>query len=153
MNANDPQIEIAHNAAALLNARQSPDIFGAGNNADITVSLAPFLIVYDLNGKVLYSTGLLNGKPPVPPIGVLLSAQGKGENRITWQPTPGVRIATVVIPFKGNQTGYVLVGKSLREVESRINSIMRFVFIGWLASLASTFVLSALQQKKEFSTA
>jgi hypothetical protein len=146
LSANDPQIELAHNGAVLLAEGQSPEIFGASANVDIANSLLPFIIVYDLNGKVLNGTGMLNGTIPVPPMGVLQSSQG-GQNRLTWEPTPGVRIATIVVPFKGKQNGYILVGKSLSEVEDRINKIMLYVFIAWLGCLVSTFVIAALQPK------
>ncbi len=152
MGANDPQIELAQNGAALLNSGQPADIFGVNSGVDMAKTLSPFIIVYDLNFNILNSSTLLDGKTPVPPIGVFQSAQGRGENRITWEPAPGVRIAAVVVPFKGKQSGYILAGKSLREIDSRLDTIMLYVFIAWLASLASTFILVALQPSKDGTT-
>ena len=40
----------------------------------------------------------------------------RGEDRLTWQPEPGVRSATVVVHYQGAQAGFVMAGRSLREV-------------------------------------
>lgn len=78
-------------------------------------SLAPFLIVYDQDGKITYASAILDGQVPGLPNEVLVSVLRNDESRQTWQPKLGVRIAMVVVPNSGNK-GYVLAGQSLREV-------------------------------------
>ena len=51
---------------------------------------------------------------------------------MTWQPRSGVRVATVAIPWTG---GTVVAGRSLRAIETRIESIQLLALLGWLAGL------------------
>ncbi|MGZ6314302.1 MAG: hypothetical protein ACXWNI_01585 [Candidatus Limnocylindrales bacterium] len=74
------------------------------------------MIVFDTNGQVLASNATLDGGPPAPPIGVLAAARPGSPNAVTWQPRDGVRVAAVVVAWKG---GTVLAGRSLRLVEQR----------------------------------
>jgi hypothetical protein len=53
---------------------------------------------------------------------------------VTWQPRPGVRIATVTVPWNG---GTVLAGRSLRLVEEHAATLELLVGGGWLATLAA----------------
>src|SRR5512138_1801262 len=114
--ANDPQIQMAEDAAAALNGGASTESLIPKQPVDIARSLAPFVLVYDMSGKPLAGAGLLDGKLPDYPVGALEASKDGGENRVTWQPQPGVRIASIVVPDK---VGYVVAGRSLREVEKR----------------------------------
>ena len=140
--ANDPQIEIAEDLASYLADGKSPNI--ANSQVDISKSLAPFVSVFDANEQPIFSTGTLNGKPPTPPEGVFAYAKAHSQDRITWQPQPGVRMATVVVYFKGQSEGYVVAGRSLREVEARANMLLLDVAIGWTAGVAGSFGLAVL---------
>jgi hypothetical protein len=138
--ANDPQIEMAEDAAAQLEAAQSPaSVVGTGS-VDIGKSLAPYLIVYDDTGKVLASSATLNGQTPDIPPGVLANAREAGQARISWQPQPGVRSATVVQRVTGSTPGFVLAGRSLLEIEKRESKLTGEVFFGWLAALIGGLV-------------
>jgi hypothetical protein len=122
--ANDPQIQLAEDTAAALNAGRPASGLVSGEDVDMGASLAPFVIITDQNRHVLASSGQLNGRVPLPPAGSFeQAAAGKGkytdtphENRITWQPTAGVREAAVIVSYHG---GYVVAARSLREVEGR----------------------------------
>ncbi len=122
--ANDPQVQMAEDAAATLDAGKTPDLVVGVPKIDLRDSLAPFLIVTDENFRVLASSGQLDGKNVVPPRGAFEAAKsntGKDtpvsqENRITWQPASGVREAAVIVHRSG---GYVVAARSLREVENR----------------------------------
>ena len=153
--ANDPQIEIAEESAAVLATGQPPQMFGTNSSIDISKSLSPFVIAYNEEGKAISGTGSLNGSLPVPPIGVLIASKKNGENRLTWQPQPGVRIAAIIVHYGGDKPGYVLVGKSLREIEKRESTLMLYVFISWITALISTFIVVAFESTRvtaEFST-
>jgi len=144
--ANDPQIQMAEDAAAAL-SRGEPlaSVLPAGQ-VDIARSLAPFMMVFDGDGKVLASSGLLHDQNPSLPQGVLGYTEQHGQDRITWQPEPGVRIATVVARLDGDQSGFVLVGRSLREVEVRESQAQTIAGIVWLVALASTLVTVAISE-------
>ena len=141
--ANDPQIQMAEDTALALNEGQDISKIVSGQKIDIGKSLVPFLIVYDKTGKEIITSAMLEGQVPKIPVGVLFASTVIGENRLTWQPAVGVRIAAVVVPFS---KGYVLAGRSLREVEKREEAVGIYVFAAWLinsiGSLVIIFLLS-----------
>jgi hypothetical protein len=132
--ANDPQVQMAHDATFRLAAGADLHIAG-GDLVDPSRSLAPFLIVFDVNGRPISSSAVLDGKTPVPPAGVFSYTQAHREERVSWQPRPGVRIAAVVVPFGGKHPGFVLAGRSLADVEASTQKLLLGAIIGWLALL------------------
>jgi hypothetical protein len=139
--ANSPQIQLAEDTAAALGRGQTPQQILTGN-LDIAHSLAPFILIYDHDGKVLAHTGTLGKQAPQVPIGVLKAADGVDLHSVTWQPQHGIRLATVVV-----QTGryYVVSARSLREVEKNEDLTLRIIALGTLASLlvlAGAFALT-----------
>ncbi len=137
MNANDPQIELSGEIADGLSHDQDPaSLQPQGAPSDLTKSLSAFFVIYNSTGTVYASSAMLNGKPPLLPAGVFESTALHDEDRLTWQPQPGVRIAAVVNHWKGTKdSGFVVVGRSLREVEKREQSLLMMVVAGWVASL------------------
>lgn len=142
--ANDPQIQLAEDAAAQLEAGAQPQALVASNKVDMARSLAPFLIIYDDIGSPLASSVQLNGQTPPLPLGVFTEARQSGEDRLTWQPQEGVRSATIITHFAGPHPGFVLSGRSLTEVEKRVDQLAPLVGLGWLATLVGTFVACAV---------
>lgn len=126
--ANDPQIQLAEDAANRLNGGESATSVVGTGRVDLASGLAPFLVVFDAQGAVVASGGTLDGHDPKPPKGVLDAAQNKEWNAVTWQPRDGVRIAVVAVSWKG---GSVLAGRSLRIVEDRIESLGLLVSAAW----------------------
>jgi len=116
---NDPQIGVAQQAAAQLAAGASPASVAAGASVDIARSAAVDMRIFDAQGNLVASTATLDGGVPALPPGILEAARARGEDRVTWQPRPGVRSALVVVPYPG---GAVAVGRSLAEVEARETS-------------------------------
>jgi len=108
---------------------------------ELATSLAPFIIVFDDSGNVLASSATLHGAVPVYPSGVLDYTRINGEDRVTWQPENGVRMATVVIRY---DTGFVLAGRSLREVEIRIGNIQTISGLVMLVIWAATLFIIIL---------
>ena len=135
--ANNPQIQMAEDASAQLEADKSPTAVTGTNMVDIAQSLAPYLIIYDDAGQVLASSATLGGQVPVLPPGVLETARRQGEYRVTWQPQPGVRSATVVKRIEG--TGRDLFSRGARFAKSKRASsqLTSEVLFAWLAALAS----------------
>jgi len=147
MNANDPQIQIAEDIATQLNKGNPPLYYIPSIKIDISNSLGTFISVYDENGKVLGSSALLNEKIPQIPQGVITSTRQNGESRLTWQPEGNVRIALVMVHYKQAKGGFVAIGRSLKEVEIRIENMTKMVFIGWVLTLFSVFSLLYIQKK------
>ncbi len=137
--ANDPQEQLAEDAAARLDAGATPSSVVGPGEVDIARSLAPFIVVYDPGGTVLATDGHLDGGPPTVPKGVLESAQATGRDAVTWQPQGGVRIATVAVPWSG---GTVLAGRSLRLVEERESALELLVGVAWVVILVGLSVAS-----------
>jgi hypothetical protein len=102
MGLNDPQIQMAEDAAHALESGTSPTaLMPVGvPQVDIAQSLAPYMIIFDAQGKPLASGAILHGSVPVPPPGVFDFTRKNQEDRISWQPEPGVRSAVVIVPPK-----------------------------------------------------
>ena len=134
--ANDPQIQLAEDAAAALGRGASaPAIVSSGAQIDVAESNSPFIIVMNAKGTILQSSGVLGTLPPVLPRGVINYMQTHAEDRITWEPAQGVRIAAVIVKFSGRALGFVLAGRSLREVEKREDALFWGFFAAWILSL------------------
>ncbi|MCA1553286.1 MAG: hypothetical protein LC737_02800 [Chloroflexi bacterium] len=56
-----------------------------------------------------------------------------------WQPRNGVRSAIAVMHSNG---GYVIAGRSLREVEQQESRIELLDFLAWLLSIGATLAAS-----------
>lgn len=147
--ANDPQIQMAEDAAVSLSSGEAlKDI--SSNKVAIARSLAPFMIVYDASGNPLTSSGMLNGQTPELPKGVFDYVRERGEDRVTWQPSTTVRIAAVIVSYQTNKTtGFVLVGRSLREVEEREDLLLLQVGGAFIVTLVASFLTLALFGKWE----
>ena len=146
--ANDPQIQMAEDAAAKLAGGQSVQDVVPSEKVDIATSLAPYLIVFDANGNPIASSAQLDGQTPSIPSGVFDSVRKNGEDRITWQPQSGVRSAIVVTQFTGSTSGFVVAGRSLREVEKREDGLLQILEAGWVVMMLATFVVTALLFRK-----
>ena len=138
---NDPQIQMAEDVAAAIGQERAAVDLLPSTQVDIASSLAPFLIVYDDAGKVLASSGVLHGQTPSVPAGVLEYVRTNGEDRVTWQPEAGVRIAAVVVRYDGTKSGFVLAGRNMREVEKREAQTEQLSFLAMAAILAVSLVL------------
>jgi len=151
MSANDPQIQIAEDVAqAVSTNRTSPDsIVPPEPTAEIAKSLSTFVVVYSATGTPIGSSVLFDGKMPVVPPGVLEKAKAQGETRVTWQPKPGSRYAVVVDYFGGKEPGYVLAGRSLKEVEIRESQLAMISAVAAAIALLLTFMTIFLLLKSK----
>lgn len=142
--ANDPQIQIAQDTASALTTSSDATTLVSAQKVDMAKSLAPFTIVYDDQGKVVTSSAMLNGQTPIIPSGVLDYTRTHGEDRLTWQPQAGVRDAIVVVHYSGANSGFVLTGRSLSEVEVRVVDLTVGLLVGWLVTLIFTLAAAYL---------
>jgi hypothetical protein len=136
-NANDPQIQMAEDAAFALDDGAMVGQIVPTQKVDVSRSLAPFYLIFDATQKPVGLSGILNGDMPQLPDGVLDYAEQNGEHRLAWEPQSGVRIAAVIVPYKD---GFVLAGRSLREVELRESQLATFTRLTWILALAAIFI-------------
>jgi hypothetical protein len=137
--ANDPQLQMARDAAARLASGQAPvDTVVPTTAVDFASSLAPFLIVLDARGSIVASSGRMHGALRSVPSGVLDHVRQNGEEEVSWQPEPGVRIATAVVSYP---QGFVLAGRSLVESERRTARMRDLIALAWIGMLAGLAVL------------
>lgn len=154
MDGNDPQIQLARDASLLRQQGVAPSSVvvshntttpGATGPVNVAESLAPFTIIYDAKRNVLASGMQLDGQVPALPSGVFNYVAAHGEDRFTWQPQSGVRIAAVVVPVADNG-GFVLAGRSLAEVDNRENQLTEVIMGGWVMTVVGTFLVAAWSQ-------
>jgi hypothetical protein len=152
--ANDPQVEMVENVSTLLEHGDSPDSIGLTEKSDLNNSLMPFIMIADENGNQVASTASLDGNKLKIPQGVFTFTKAHGDDRVTWQPKPGVRQALVMRYYKsGNNSGFVAAGRSLREIEARTKNLGTLLFFGWLTTLGViTIVYILLEPKKTKSS-
>jgi hypothetical protein len=141
--ANDPQIQMAEDAASALDAGANADQLVPAQKVDIAASLAPFMMVFDDAGNILASSAMLHNENPALPAGVLDYTRQKGEDRVTWQPESSVRIATVIVK---NDGGFVLAGRSLREIEKREDQILALCELGLAVLWIVTFIIIGIEE-------
>jgi len=139
---NEPQFQIAQDAAAELTAGADPAAVASGPQVDLATSLAVEVTVLDDDGAVLASTGRLDGAPVRPPSGALDAARTHEPNVVTWQPRHDVRLAAVIAAYGSPRTGTVVVARSLRVVEEQESRLLALVALGWVGGLVATGVAS-----------
>ena len=145
--ANDEPVQIAQDFKTQLAGGSPLGSFSPSVQSDIENSLAPFVIIYDGQGKPVTGSGLLNGVVPALPSGVFDNAKQSGEDRFTWEPKPGLREAVVVQYYTSttaSSSGYVAVGHSLQETERHESQLGWEVLFGWLAALIVSFIAIVL---------
>jgi len=147
-NANDPQIQIAEDGA-----RQLPNIppsqIQLSQSVDFKNSLAPFIMVFDKNGKLLQTSLIKDSLSPTVPSSVFAKVKANSEERFTWEPVTGLRFAAVMDYYSSaNTSGYVMAARSLKEVERRENNLLIMVFIAWAITLLLSFLLLYVSKTK-----
>ena len=116
LGANDPQIQLAQDAAAQLTQGKSKAAVLPTMRVDLDKSLAPAVIIYGSTGRPLAGNGYIGGSLPDFPRGALQSNDATAYHAVTWQPNKNLRLAVVIVKAGDN---YVLSARSLAEVERR----------------------------------
>jgi len=125
--ANDLQIQLSEDGARALAEQQPLDSVVPPGKIDISQSLAPYRIVFDAQGSPVASNAVLHGAVPDIPKDLFDYTRIRGEDRVTLMPEPGVRSAAVMISVASEPGGFVIAGRSLREVEKRIDQLTQMV--------------------------
>jgi hypothetical protein len=129
--ANQPQTAMVDQYASRMAGGEKPEDVISPRSIDLQQSLEPFAIFYNDQGAPVRANGYLNQTVPTPPPGVFNYLRAHGSDAITWQPQPGVRIAAVLRRVAGPNPGFLLAGRSLREVEEQESDFRKMVFYGW----------------------
>ena len=143
--ADHPQIEMARDAIAKLQAGASPSSVLPKTAVDLARSKEPYLILTDPQGRVLASSATLGGEVVVPPAGVFDYVRAHGEDVVTWQPAPGVRSAIAVDSW---EYGFVVAGRSLEDTEDMESSLLEWTLGGWLATILVMGGVAALRLRR-----
>jgi len=143
--ADDPQTQIARDIAYKLAQNKTASEQATADTINLEQSLGTFMQLYDGAGKLTYSNGFIGTTAPTAPDGVLAEAKLKGEYGVSWQPARNVRLASVIVYTGGERPGYVLVGRSLWEVEKRENNLLTMTFLCWLVCMGVICVHALLQ--------
>lgn len=123
MGLNDPQLQIAQDIASKLSQGAPPNSVVPTTLVDESQSLAPFVTIADNNINILASSGKIGDQVPLPPTSAFPDSQKRSNNWFTWQhDNDKVRDAAVIVPY-GNHAGYVLVARSMSQVENTIEYI------------------------------
>ena len=131
LSANDAPLRLASQVAAELREGQMTTL-KAQPHVDLSRSLAAFVVVEDAQGQPTGGSGFLRGSLVSLPTGVLGSAAKSGQDDVTWEPTSGLRFATVTLRV-GDQ--FVSAGQSLGPSEARDATVQALVGFGWLVAM------------------
>lgn len=142
MTANDPQIQIAEDIASQLAQGQNPQEFIPSTKVELSQSLATYIMLFNKDGKPTGSSVSLFGKDLTLPQGIFAQTEKNptSESRFTWQPREGIRSAVVLEYYKGPIPGFILIGRSIREVEKRESQQETIVFAAWLTTMIFSFL-------------
>jgi hypothetical protein len=133
--ANDPQIQMAEDAAARLEGGASTESVLPARTVELSSSLDTYVMVFDRADQLMSSSAKFHGNTPPFPPDVLRNATG--QDRVTWQPEVGVRSAVVVQPWRD---GFVVAGRSLRLIEEREQQVLLIASLAWAVTLGATAV-------------
>jgi len=134
LQADETQVQLAEDAARrLADGAPAPSVLPPGEEVPLASSLAPWLAVYDGNGAPLASNGSYRGAAPMLPTGVFEFARSHHGHRLSWQPRKGVRQALVIVDLP---KGFVVAGRSLREVEEHKRQVLDLALMAWGVGLA-----------------
>lgn len=142
--ANEPQASMANDVASALESGARPQDLATGQ-VNMANNMAPFVIVYDKNGRVVAGNGYLDGQVPQVPIGVLRAASRDKANSVTWAPEKKVRVASVSYATRDY---YVLGGRSLKVVEHQIWTMTYWTAVLWLVAMLAVAMWYFTHERK-----
>ena len=123
---------LAYRTVGRLESGVSPYDAESSTPVDMRTSLDPFVLIFNADGQLVSTPATLDGQPPQYPTGVFDTLRTRAEDRVTWQPQPGVRDATVVVAWNG---GFVVGSRSLAATDDTLAHLGVLVVIGWAVTL------------------
>jgi signal transduction histidine kinase len=104
--------------------------------SDLSKSSDVFVELMSSDGSILYSTGVVNGSPPVASQALLSQAS---QQRGAFATQGSLRL--YLLPYAG---GYVMTGQSTRVVQNNVSGIVVFLVISSVPALAAALIASWL---------
>jgi hypothetical protein len=156
ISANDPQVQMAEDAAVALAQGVPPATLVRDSGlVDIRASLAPWIAVFDASGRPLTGTAMLDEAAAQLPLGVFdesgwhtYAEQGiplsipAHEDRFSWQPRPDVRQAVVLVHVSSPSfSGYVASGRNMREIENREGTLTLGAGLAFVGTELGTLIV------------
>lgn len=142
LSADDAPLAVAQTAKQQLESGASPADVVPSSIVDLKSDNSVFIIVTDNQEHIQASSARLDGSTALPPKTTFDFTAQNGTDHFTWQPAPGARLATRIMPYKsGSQSGYVVTGQSLSQAENRINMYGWMSLAAWLAVLIITYLV------------
>ncbi len=143
-----PQVEVVQQVEGIIKQGVPLDVIVNSEEAiDLEDSMSLFVMIFDKDKNLVGSSAKIGEQSPTPPAGSFDEAKSNGENRFTWQPQDGVRVAAVLKPV-GDQA-FVLAGKSLVETDKRIKTLTICTLIGWAVSILFALLLTLAIKPKQ----
>jgi hypothetical protein len=149
--ADDPQVQLAKDLNHRLETGQSVERM-MPDSIELSESLGVFVTFYGSDLRPLRSSGFLHGQLPRIPSGVFDFVKTHGEERVSWQPESQVRMALVVLRSSAPPVAFVVVGRSLLEVEKREHNLELMVLLSWgfiLGIIILTALVTAISRPKK----
>ena len=131
LGANDPQIQLAEDTAAQLAAGGAPSEVLPTRTVDIGESLAPYIMVYTEQGQPSAHPPLYMASSPNSPAASSTTCAAGARSVSPGSPTPECAALLSSCPFQAQSAGFVLAGRSLREVERRAEELLWEVAAAW----------------------
>jgi hypothetical protein len=138
LSANEAPEQLAVATKLKLQSGKSLDSIIPTDKVNLSKSLDSFFMVFDTNKRLKASSGVMGDTEPPFPQSVLDNISQSHEDRITWQPQPGLRFATVALKYSN---GYIVAAHSLQETENVIGKITTLVFTLWFSCLIVSVIL------------
>jgi len=145
LSADDLPLMTASAARQELQANSNAKDVVPALKTNLRDDVSTFTIITDDTQHVLASSATLDGQTPLPPKGVFSFTKQHGTDHFTWEPSPGVRLATRVLTYESSSgSGFIIAGQSLKPYEERISVYTWIALAAWLASLAWSYLLLLL---------
>jgi hypothetical protein len=104
---------------------------------DLRTDSTVFAVITDATEHVLASSAKLDGQSSLPPAGTFAYTKEHGSDHFTWEPKPGVRLATYITKYGHSpNNGFIVTGQSLKQAEDRISTYGWLALAAWLATIA-----------------
>lgn len=145
LSADDLPLSSAQVAKQELESGSSPKDVVPTLKTHLRTDTSVFMVITDDSQHVLASSAVLDGQTPLPPQGVFSFTTYHNTDHFTWEPKPGVRLATRVTRYgSGADAGFIIAGQSLQPYEDRISTYTWIALAAWLAAIAWSYLLILL---------
>lgn len=145
LSADDLPLSTAQTAKQELQNGSSPNDVVPSLKTHLRTDTSDFMVITDESQHILASSAVLDGQTPLPPEGVFSFTTYHNTDHFTWEPKPGVRLATRVLKYgSGSDSGFIITGQSLKPYDERISTYSWIALAAWLASIAWSYLLILL---------